>query len=351
MRVHDCPAVETPEFLFAALEQASDAVVIVDSDRRVRHFNAAAERIWGFSRAEVLGREADRLGLHDHQLQQIAVADQAISGQARRKRDSEITIHHSDGRPIRVALSVSRVAIDGNVSTMAFVRDITVEIVRRDRMALLNLVADRTNRAVVVTDRSLGIVYSNAAFAGLFGYSSEDVIGQHVNQLLAGQHTDRAALARLRRRVGAGFDGDEEILTYDKNGDEIWVSIAAKAFRDERGRIKYLFALLTDITETKQLRSLQQLIMSALALFGVEEMHQLNSLKVLAACLSNLCAVLTFIISGAVIWHYCLISMIFAGAGGYLGASYARRMNASVLRVVVVVTGCVIAGYFFWRQA
>ena len=93
------------------------------------------------------------------------------------------------------------------------------------------------------------------------------------------------------------------------------------------------------------------LIMSALALFGVEEMHQLNSLKVLAACLSNLCAVLTFIISGAVIWHYCLISMIFAGAGGYLGARYARRMNANVLRVVVVVTGCVIAGYFFWRQA
>src|SRR5882757_5090098 len=93
------------------------------------------------------------------------------------------------------------------------------------------------------------------------------------------------------------------------------------------------------------------LIMSALALFGVEEIHTLNSLKVLAACLSNFCAVLTFIISGAVIWHYCLISMIFAGAGGYLGARYARRMNASVLRVVVVVTGCVIAGYFFWRQA
>ena len=38
-------------------------------------------------------------------------------------------------------------------------------------------------------------------------------------------------------------------------------------------------------------------------LFGVEEMHALNSLKVLAACLSNLCAVLTFIVSGAVVWQ------------------------------------------------
>jgi uncharacterized membrane protein YfcA len=93
------------------------------------------------------------------------------------------------------------------------------------------------------------------------------------------------------------------------------------------------------------------LIMSALALFGVEEMHELNSLKVLAACLSNFCAVVTFVLSGAVIWHYCLISMIFAGIGGYVGAQYARRMNANVLRTIVVVTGVAMAAYFFWRQS
>jgi len=92
------------------------------------------------------------------------------------------------------------------------------------------------------------------------------------------------------------------------------------------------------------------LIMSALALFGVEEMHALNSLKVLAACLSNFCAVVTFIVSGAVIWRYCLVSMIFCGVGGYLGAQYARKINADVLRMIVVATGCVIAAYFFWRQ-
>ena len=93
------------------------------------------------------------------------------------------------------------------------------------------------------------------------------------------------------------------------------------------------------------------LIMSALALFGVEEMKALNALKVTAACLSNFCAVVTFVVSGAVIWHYCLIAMVFAGIGGYVGAQYARKMDAGVLRVIVVVTGCAMAAYFFWRQA
>ena len=93
------------------------------------------------------------------------------------------------------------------------------------------------------------------------------------------------------------------------------------------------------------------LLMSALALFGVEEMNALNSLKVLAACLSNFCAVVTFIFGGAIVWHYCLVSMVFAAIGGYVGAQYARGMNPAVLRTIVVVIGCVMAAYFFWRQA
>lgn len=93
------------------------------------------------------------------------------------------------------------------------------------------------------------------------------------------------------------------------------------------------------------------LLMSALALFGIDDMNSLNSLKVLAACTSNFCAVVTFIFGGAIVWHYCLVSMVFAGVGGYVGAQYARRMNPAVLRAVVVTTGCVMAAYFFWRQA
>jgi uncharacterized membrane protein YfcA len=92
------------------------------------------------------------------------------------------------------------------------------------------------------------------------------------------------------------------------------------------------------------------LIMTALALFGVEEMNTLNSLKVLAACIANLCAVITFIASGAVVWRYCLISMVFAGFGGYIGAQYARRMNANMLRMIVVATGCIISAWFFWQN-
>ena len=92
------------------------------------------------------------------------------------------------------------------------------------------------------------------------------------------------------------------------------------------------------------------LIMTVLALFGLEDMYVLNALKVVAACTSNLCAIVTFIASGAVLWHFCVVSMVFAGTGGYVGAHLARRSDPALLRTIVVVTGLTIAAYFFFKQ-
>jgi hypothetical protein len=93
------------------------------------------------------------------------------------------------------------------------------------------------------------------------------------------------------------------------------------------------------------------IVMTILSLFGMERMHTLNATKVVAASLSNMFAIATFIVRGAIVWHYCVVSMAFAALGGWVGARFARRMNGDVLRGVVVATGLVIAAYFFWRQA
>ena len=130
---------------------------------------------------------------------------------------------------------------------MVFVRDTTAEIERRERIALLNLVADKTNRAVVVTDRKLQVVYTNAAFSGMFGYSPEEAQGRQAQPLACRPIYRSKTLTKLRRRICDDSGAEEEILVYDRNGDEIWISAIVKPFRNARGRVKYIFALLTDI--------------------------------------------------------------------------------------------------------
>jgi uncharacterized protein len=92
------------------------------------------------------------------------------------------------------------------------------------------------------------------------------------------------------------------------------------------------------------------LVMSVLAIFGVEEINQINALKVVTTCLANGIAVVTFVIEKQVAWRYCLLMMITAAVGGYFGGRYARRVDARVMRGVVVAIGLGMAGYFFWKQ-
>jgi diguanylate cyclase (GGDEF)-like protein/PAS domain S-box-containing protein len=250
MSVHDRPAVESSDVLLAAIERANDAVVILDQDHRITHFNAAAERIWGIARAEVLGRPADALGLKD--------LDE--------DHRTELTITRPDGGRLRVALTLSHVLLSGGMRrTIALVRDITPDLELRERLALHVMIADGTNRAVIIVDRSMKVVYVNATFVGMFGHSIEQAEGRQIGELLAGPHTDRSVLRRLQRCVGCESGMDEEILAYDCSGEEIWLGAHVKAFRNARGKVKYIVALLADITESRQLWSLQQLIMTALA--------------------------------------------------------------------------------------
>ncbi len=257
MSTRDCTAIETPNVLLAALEQAGEGVVIVDAEMRVTHVNAVAERLWGLDQAAMRGRGASALGL--------LVLSEPRRSPAATGRD-EITIKRGDGSRIKAAVAVSPLASGDGTGHLLLVRDVTAEVEQRERFGLLNAVADKTNRAVVVTDPDLNILYTNAAFATLFGYSAEDARGRRATELLTGRYTHRKTIAKLRRRlIEEGQGGEAEILAYSKDGEEIWVSVTVDAFRNSKGRIKHFFALLTDITETRQLRSLQQLILGALA--------------------------------------------------------------------------------------
>jgi uncharacterized membrane protein YfcA len=92
------------------------------------------------------------------------------------------------------------------------------------------------------------------------------------------------------------------------------------------------------------------LIMSVLAVFGIQNIHQVNALKVIATTTANGIAVVTFIVGRQIAWKYCLLMMIAAAVGGYLGAHYARGLNPRLMRLLVVLIGFGMAAYFFWRQ-
>jgi uncharacterized membrane protein YfcA len=88
------------------------------------------------------------------------------------------------------------------------------------------------------------------------------------------------------------------------------------------------------------------LMLSALGLMGIKDIHQMNALKTLLAAVINGTSVLVFVYDGVVRWHYALIMAVTAIVGGYLGARLAHRMNRQVVRWIVIIIGFGLAAYY-----
>lgn len=91
------------------------------------------------------------------------------------------------------------------------------------------------------------------------------------------------------------------------------------------------------------------LMLSSLALIGISDIHHMNALKSLLASAINGTSVAVFVYNGKVDWSYA-VPMIFAGiAGGFIGASIARKLDQNAVRWVVVCIGFGLATYYFTR--
>lgn len=92
------------------------------------------------------------------------------------------------------------------------------------------------------------------------------------------------------------------------------------------------------------------LMLSALGLMGVADIHHMNAVKtVLAACINAL-SVVVFAVESKVVWPLALVMAAAAIVGGFLGAHYGRRLPRPLVRWTVIVIGFGLAAKYFYEQ-
>jgi uncharacterized membrane protein YfcA len=92
------------------------------------------------------------------------------------------------------------------------------------------------------------------------------------------------------------------------------------------------------------------LMLAALSIIGLTEIHQMNALKVLLGGTMNGVAILYFVANKMVYWPDVVIMVLGAIAGGYGGAGFARRLGGTAVRRIVIVVGFGLALSFFIRR-
>lgn len=146
-------------------------------------------------------------------------------------------ILNSDGTPLKI---------------VKFATDVTDEVAKRREIALLSLVANKTDNSVIITDINERIEYVNPGFTKMSGYSFEEVKGKKPGEVLQGKMTSAQTKQEIREAVKQGKPLYCEIMNYGKNGETYWVSLAINPIFGKDGKAERYISIQSNVTATKE---------------------------------------------------------------------------------------------------
>jgi diguanylate cyclase (GGDEF)-like protein/PAS domain S-box-containing protein len=249
----------------AILGAALDAIITIDHDGTVREWNPAAERTFGYEKADVIGREMAELIIPPETRAQHrrGIARYLATGQGPvLGRRIEVEAMRADGTTFPVELAITAVDRPGDPIFTAYVRDIS------DRLEAERQVRDAEERYRTLVERLPAIVYvADFGSQGTWRYVSpqiEAVLGFTPAEWLADpglwarqmHPADRelilAAEEQLRSRPV------EESATWEyrmstRSGDVVWIRDEAVLIPGDGSRDPQMRGVMIDITDRKQL--------------------------------------------------------------------------------------------------
>jgi PAS domain S-box-containing protein len=239
-------------YLAAIVESSDDAILSKDTDGVIQSANAAAERVFGYSPAELIGKSVRMLIPPELQAEEDEILARIRRGE--RVEHFETVRLTKDNRRIDISLTVSPVrdASGRVVGASKIARDITERTRARALQARLAAIIASSTDAIVTKDLN-GIIQScNRACEQIFGYREEELVGRPVLVLIPPERHSEEDMILSKMRRGERVEHFETVrLT--KDGRRLDISLSISPIKDDRGKIIGVAKIARDITEQKRL--------------------------------------------------------------------------------------------------
>jgi diguanylate cyclase (GGDEF)-like protein/PAS domain S-box-containing protein len=249
---------EREELSSSILNSAHEAFISMDEDGNIVEWTSQAERDFGWSRAEAIGRPlAEKIlpaGDREHYepgLQRMLEGDHRAIG-----RRIEVTASHRNGIRFPVELSFSTLQTSNGLRFNAFVHDISE---RRRSEEALNQANQRFRSAFDDAGIGMAIVSlegrwlrANRALAELTGYPQDQLVGMGFEDITHPDDLpkDFNALQEMIEGVRDRFQTEKRYIHAE--GHVIWISLSTTIVRDGESKPMYLLSQMQDISERKE---------------------------------------------------------------------------------------------------
>ncbi|MDB6165989.1 MAG: domain S-box-containing protein [Lacunisphaera sp.] len=255
----DISRVELTERLAAIVESSDDAIIGKNLDGIVTAWNPAAERIFGYRAAEMIGRSikilmpADRQDEEDRMIRRIRAGERIEHYETlRRRKDGEIidvslTISPIKNRQGRI-VGASKIARDVSARKGAELTHAAMVNELKEIKAALD-----EHSIVAITDARGRITYVNDKFCAISQYSREELLGQD-HRIINSKYHPKSFFRDLWGTIGRGRVWHGEVQNRAKDGSFYWVDTTIFPFVNAAGKPTQYVAIRTDITQRKQLQ-------------------------------------------------------------------------------------------------
>jgi diguanylate cyclase (GGDEF)-like protein/PAS domain S-box-containing protein len=238
--------------LASIVEYAHDAIISRTLDGTITSWNVAAERMFGYSAGEAIGKplaliKADDL---DGDRQQ-ANTEMLLRGET--VKPFEVERRRKDGGIVYVSCGLSPIHDKaGNLTGIAVInRDISERKRSEAERTQLAAIVESSDDAIVSRGLDGTILSWNAGAERMFGWSASEVIGQQVSIIIPPER--RGEMRPQIERVMAGETiGAVESKHLSKDGARIDTSVTFSAIRDAAGVVASIALIYRNITERKQ---------------------------------------------------------------------------------------------------
>ncbi|MDB6026704.1 MAG: hypothetical protein JWM68_2927 [Verrucomicrobiales bacterium] len=233
-------------------EQTRMALIEWDTEFRITGWNAAAEKMFGYTADEVVGKTGGMIVPESSKGLVREIGRDLLLGQGGERMTNENLTR--DGRKIICDwCNTPLLTAEGKViGIISLVEDVTERQVMAEQMREQASLLDLAQDAILVWDLEQRIKYWNKSAERLYGWMTDEVIGQQVSTFLFPKKTSfQAALITLMEKG----EWSGELVQTAKSGKEIFVSSRWTLVKNSQGRAKSVLVINTDITEKKQLQA------------------------------------------------------------------------------------------------
>lgn len=226
---------------------SADLHCITDTEGTILYVNKAMRTLLGYDEKSVIGHniwEYAPAGERDKVMPHLY--DAINQGTMRFEFESDVYDHRGNVR----RFEWSDILFNGKWLVNG--RDITVRKESEKKLEYLSFAIQKSPAGVVIRRASGEIEWVNEASERILGYSSEELQGRTIGDLLEGELTNREVTSYMRSQVEKKLPYEVELIVYRKDKTPVWAYVSNTPIADEHGEVYRYVGVIVDITLRKQ---------------------------------------------------------------------------------------------------